>query len=122
MSSASRRETLENSRTRRPSGVAAVANFARYGDEVVRERVSIKWDGGDWYLGTVRQWSATSEEHLIAYDDVHSDDPTLLLPHPRAAERDFVLRPWLAVDPDAVLPGRGRVDALLAALDDGGPA
>ena len=69
MSSASRRETLENSRTRRPSGVAAVANFARYGDEVVRERVSIKWDGGDWYLGTVRQWSATSEEHLIAYDD-----------------------------------------------------
>ena len=34
MSSASRRETLENSRTRRPSGVAAVANFARYGDEI----------------------------------------------------------------------------------------
>ncbi|KQR91637.1 MULTISPECIES: 2-amino-4-hydroxy-6-hydroxymethyldihydropteridine diphosphokinase [Microbacterium] len=64
----------------------------------------------------------TLDLDLIAYDDVHSDDPALLLPHPRAAERDFVLRPWLAVDPDAVLPGRGRVDALLAALDDGGPA
>ena len=41
--------------------------------------------------------------------------------HPRAAERDFVLVPWLAVDPDAILPGRGRVDGLLAALR-GSPA
>jgi len=41
----------------------------------------------------------------------------LTLPHPRAHERGFVLRPWLEADPDAVLPGHGRVDALLAALD-----
>jgi hypothetical protein len=27
-----------------------------------------------------------------------------------------VLRPWLAADPQAVLPGRGRVDDLLADL------
>ena len=38
-------------------------------------------------------------------------------PHPRAHERDFVLRPWLAVDPDAVLPGHGRVAELLAGLE-----
>ena len=44
----------------------------------------------------------------------------LLVPHPRAHERAFVLRPWLDVDADAVLPGRGRVDALLAALGDHG--
>jgi 7,8-dihydro-6-hydroxymethylpterin-pyrophosphokinase len=30
-----------------------------------------------------------------------------------------VLEPWLDVDPDAVLPGRGRVADLLAALEDG---
>lgn len=41
----------------------------------------------------------------------------LLLPHPRAAERAFVLAPWLDVEPDAVLPGRGPVKELLAALD-----
>jgi len=41
----------------------------------------------------------------------------LTLPHPRAHERDFVLRPWLAVDPDAVLPGHGAVATVLAALD-----
>ena len=32
------------------------------------------------------------------------------------AERDFVLGPWLELDPDAVVPGRGRADALRAAL------
>ena len=43
--------------------------------------------------------------------------PGLLVPHPRAAERAFVLAPWLDVDPDAVLPGAGPVAALLADLD-----
>lgn len=58
----------------------------------------------------------TLDLDLIAYGDVVSDDPALLLPHPRAAERDFVLGPWLAVDPDAVLPRVGRVDEALARL------
>lgn len=58
----------------------------------------------------------TLDLDLIAYGDVRSDDARLILPHPRAAERDFVLAPWLEVDRDAVLPGAGRVDALLAAL------
>ena len=61
----------------------------------------------------------TLDLDLIAYGDVRSDDPHLLLPHPRAFERSFVLEPWLEVDPDAVLPGRGRVADLLAALEDG---
>ena len=45
---------------------------------------------------------------------VHTD--TLTVPHPRAHERDFVLRPWLEVEPNAVLPGYGRVDELLARI------
>jgi 2-amino-4-hydroxy-6-hydroxymethyldihydropteridine diphosphokinase len=47
---------------------------------------------------------------------VLSDDPRLTLPHPRAHERAFVLLPWAALEPGAVLPGRGRVADLLAAL------
>ena len=47
---------------------------------------------------------------------VLSPDPDLTLPHPQAAERAFVLVPWLAVDPEATLPGRGRVADLVAAL------
>ena len=58
----------------------------------------------------------TLDLDLIAYGDLRSDDPDLLLPHPRAAERDFVLEPWLSIDPEATLPGAGRVEALLAKL------
>jgi 2-amino-4-hydroxy-6-hydroxymethyldihydropteridine diphosphokinase len=47
---------------------------------------------------------------------VLSDDPELTLPHPRAHERAFVLVPWAALEPGAVLPGRGRVADLMAAL------
>ncbi|MDT0186451.1 2-amino-4-hydroxy-6-hydroxymethyldihydropteridine diphosphokinase [Microbacterium sp. ARD31] len=59
----------------------------------------------------------TLDLDLIAFGDARSSGPGLILPHPRAAERAFVLVPWLAVDPDAVLPGAGRVDELLARLE-----
>ena len=44
-----------------------------------------------------------------------SAHPDLLLPHPRAGDRAFVLRPWLDVEPDAALGGV-PVATLLAAL------
>ncbi|MFT4305638.1 MAG: 2-amino-4-hydroxy-6-hydroxymethyldihydropteridine diphosphokinase [Microbacterium sp.] len=59
----------------------------------------------------------TLDLDLIAYGEVRSDADRLTLPHPRAAERDFVLRPWLALDPEAELPGAGRVSRLLADLE-----
>ena len=58
----------------------------------------------------------TLDLDLIAYGDVVSNDAVLTLPHPRAAQRDFVLVPWLSIDPDAEIPGAGRVDELLAQL------
>jgi 2-amino-4-hydroxy-6-hydroxymethyldihydropteridine diphosphokinase len=44
----------------------------------------------------------------------------LMLPHPRAHERAFVLVPWAELDPGAVLPGHGRVVDLLAAVGEDG--
>lgn len=54
---------------------------------------------------------------LIVQGDRIGDEPGLVLPHPRARHRAFVLLPWLEVEPDAVLPGVGRVRHLAAALD-----
>ena len=50
---------------------------------------------------------------------VLSEHPDLLLPHPGTPERATVLRPWLDVDPNAVLLGRGPVAELLAELGPG---
>ncbi|GAA0238653.1 2-amino-4-hydroxy-6-hydroxymethyldihydropteridine diphosphokinase [Saccharothrix mutabilis subsp. mutabilis] len=66
---------------------------------------------------TLRWGPRTLDVDVVSVDDVRSDDPSLLLPHPGAHERATVLVPWLDVDPDAVLPGHGRVADLVAALD-----
>lgn len=58
----------------------------------------------------------TLDIDIIAFGDQQLRDETLTIPHPRAAERDFVLAPWLAIDPDAVLPGGARVADALAAI------
>jgi 2-amino-4-hydroxy-6-hydroxymethyldihydropteridine diphosphokinase len=63
----------------------------------------------------IRWGPRTLDVDVIDVDGIRSDDPTLTLPHPRAAERAFVLVPWLAVRPDAVLAGRAVRD-LLGAL------
>ncbi|MFD5650208.1 2-amino-4-hydroxy-6-hydroxymethyldihydropteridine diphosphokinase [Streptomyces sp. NPDC127039] len=64
----------------------------------------------------------TLDVDIVAYAEVVSEDPHLTLPHPRAHERAFVLAPWLDVDPEAALPGRGRVADLLAAVTRDGVA
>jgi len=67
------------------------------------------------------QWGArTLDIDIINVDDIRSDDPTLTLPHPHAHGRAFVLVPWLDVDPDASLPGHGRVADLVQRVDTSG--
>ena len=59
--------------------------------------------------------SRTLDLDIIDFDGQSSDDPDLTLPHPRAWQRAFVLGPWLALEPDAELPGdhAGSVAQLL---------
>ena len=54
---------------------------------------------------------------LIQYGSILSSAEELTLPHPRAHEREFVLAPWLSIDPDAELITHGRVDQLLKNLE-----
>lgn len=65
---------------------------------------------------TIRWGPRTLDVDIIACGDTLSDDPEILLPHPRAHERLFVCVPWLDVEPDAMLPGHGRVAELVARL------
>jgi 2-amino-4-hydroxy-6-hydroxymethyldihydropteridine diphosphokinase len=53
----------------------------------------------------VRWGPRTLDVDIIVYGDVVSDDPELTLPHPRAAERAFVLYPWAVMDGQARLGG-----------------
>jgi 2-amino-4-hydroxy-6-hydroxymethyldihydropteridine diphosphokinase len=64
----------------------------------------------------VRWGPRTLDVDVVTVEGITSTDPELLLPHPGTPERATVLRPWLDVDPAAVLPGHGPVADLLAAL------
>ena len=65
----------------------------------------------------VRWGPRTLDVDVVDVDGLESDDPVLTLPHPRAAERAFVLLPWLAADPSARLAGT-ELTSLLARLPD----
>jgi 2-amino-4-hydroxy-6-hydroxymethyldihydropteridine diphosphokinase len=58
----------------------------------------------------VRWGPRTLDVDVIAVDAVVSADPVLTLPHPRAAERAFVLVPWLVIEPAARLGGVAVAD------------
>ena len=49
---------------------------------------------------------------IVVGDEVVVSD-VLVLPHPRAHERKFVLEPWLEIDPIAQIPGFGLVESIL---------
>ena len=59
----------------------------------------------------------TIDLDLLLHGDDVVDEPGLTVPHPRLHERRFALEPLLDLDPDLVVPGRGRVIDLLARLD-----
>jgi 2-amino-4-hydroxy-6-hydroxymethyldihydropteridine diphosphokinase len=58
-------------------------------------------------LGRVRteRWGArTIDVDILLYDDERIDEPDLVVPHPRMAQRAFVLLPLLELEPDPILP------------------
>ena len=62
----------------------------------------------------------TLDLDLLLYDEQVLELPGLSLPHPRLHERAFVLVPLAEIAPGLVVPGRGRVDGLLAKVDASG--
>lgn len=62
------------------------------------------------------QGPRTLDADIITYEGVTSADPELTLPHPRAAQRAFVLVPWAQADPFAEIG-----DQSVAALAESAP-
>ena len=48
---------------------------------------------------------------LISFGKQRRDTPGLILPHPRAHQRRFVLQPMAEIAPDFVLPGQSKTIA-----------
>ena len=67
----------------------------------------------------LQRWAPrTLDIDIITFGHELVETKNLIVPHPRAFERSFVLVPWLEIDPDAILPGRGRISELVAELPD----
>lgn len=65
----------------------------------------------------IERWGPrTIDLDLIQYGTLLSYADELLLPHPRAHERRFVLEPWFEVEPDAILLTHGKISDLLEQL------
>lgn len=69
---------------------------------------------------TFRNAPRTLDLDIIDFDGISSNDPHLTLPHPRAHERSFVMKPLAEILPDFVLGEHGRAADLAAALGEEG--
>ena len=83
-------------------------------DELLKKLMEIEKN-----LGRVREeinGPRTIDLDIISMGDLVIQSENLSLPHPRAHLRRFVLEPWLEVDPEAQLVGRGSVKELLRSI------
>lgn len=67
---------------------------------------------------TERGAPRTLDVDLIVVGDRQANDEDLVLPHPKAHERAFVLAPWHDVEPDAEIPDHGPIAELLEKAAD----
>jgi 2-amino-4-hydroxy-6-hydroxymethyldihydropteridine diphosphokinase len=69
-----------------------------------RERIGPRWG------------PRTIDLDLLLYGQETIDEPGLVVPHPRLAEREFVLRPLAELVPSLKIPGNGTVQEALAGI------
>jgi 2-amino-4-hydroxy-6-hydroxymethyldihydropteridine diphosphokinase len=75
----------------------------------IERRLGRRRDGARWGPRTI-------DLDLLLFGTETVDEPGLTVPHPRLAERAFVLEPLGELAPSLFVPGKGTVQALLAAL------
>ncbi len=91
-----------------------IANSQLPADQLLKALLAIEDE-----MGRVREehWGPRIIDlDLIIHGDQVIDTLFLKLPHPLAASREFVLEPWLSIDPDGEIPGKGSIKSLLASI------
>ena len=83
-------------------------------DSLVMKLFTLEWDLGRRPKSVMNE-ARPIDLDLIAFGAEVRDRPTLMLPHPRAHLRRFVLQPLSEVAPEFVLPGQTRSVAELLA-------
>ncbi|AUW92849.1 MAG: 2-amino-4-hydroxy-6-hydroxymethyldihydropteridine diphosphokinase [Sulfobacillus thermotolerans] len=58
----------------------------------------------------------TLDLDILLWGEERIDEPQLQVPHPRLAQRRFVLEPLAEIDPQLTIPGVGHIQGLLAAV------
>ena len=103
-----------------PAFINAVAELATTlsPETLLAEMLAIERRAGR--VRAERNGPRTLDLDLLHVEGVRRDDPQLTLPHPRLAERAFVLLPLNDVAPQLQLPGLGSVAELLALVDPAG--
>ena len=135
------RRAIEHLRHQAPAGFASSSlwdstpedcppNSPRFVNAVVRI-CDAGWGSPEKFLTTLQKWerdfgrppkmvmneARLLDLDLIAWGNEIRDEPGLVLPHPRAHVRRFVLEPLREIAPDLILPGLNRtVSQLLAQL------
>jgi 2-amino-4-hydroxy-6-hydroxymethyldihydropteridine diphosphokinase len=66
--------------------------------------------------GVPAQGPRTLDLDLLLYGSAEIAEPGLTIPHPRLHERRFVLEPLSELDPSLEVPGKGKIQSLLAEL------
>lgn len=66
--------------------------------------------------GVPAQGPRTLDLDLVLYENAEIEEPGMTIPHPRLHERRFVLEPLAELDPSLEVPGKGKIQTLLAEL------
>ena len=97
---------------------AAVVSTSLSAPDLLMQLLRIERQAGrDRGTQTERWGPRVLDLDLLLYGDAVIAQHGLRIPHPHLHERAFVLVPLAEIAPDAVVPGYGRVDALLANID-----
>jgi len=91
-----------------------IAESSLPAEQLLKELLAIEDEMGR--VRDVRWGPRIIDLDLILCGDQVIDTVFLKLPHPLAASREFVLEPWLAIDPDGQIPGKGSIKSLLASI------